>query len=157
MAIESSTSMDFNALPREIGLEIFSYLPLGQRLEAAKVSRVFRDLAYNPVEFRKTYREYNEDESSIKEIQDILRDARSFEIDITQVTYENIKTLKANVEQIKKDSIIKIWEKIKKDKPNLLDYPDFTQLEDETCSKIIEKFDAWINKNKEDIFKFILK
>ncbi|NGX32177.1 MAG: hypothetical protein K1060chlam4_00218 [Candidatus Anoxychlamydiales bacterium] len=158
MAIEISTSVDFNALPREIRLEIFSYLSLDQRLEAAKISRIFRDLAYDQVEFRKNYEQYNDDESSIKEIQDILRDARSFNIDITQVTYENIKTLKANVEQIRKDSIIKIWEKIINERTlfDYLDDPNFIQLKDKTYSEINAKFDVWINKNKDMISSLTL-
>ncbi len=151
MTIASSTFMDFNELPKEIGLKIFSFLPLDERLRASKVSNLFRELAYDPVTFRNNYKEYNDDESSIKEIQDILRDARSFEIDITQVTFENIKKVKTEVEQIKKESIIKIWERIKRDYPDLLDYPDFIQFKDKTYSEIIDKFDVWTNKNKYNI------
>nr|NGX29654.1 hypothetical protein [Candidatus Anoxychlamydiales bacterium] len=54
------------------------------------------------------------------------------------------------------NSIIKIWERIQNDYPRLLDYPDFTQLEDETCSAIIEKFDVWTKKNKDNISRLHL-
>ncbi|HEU63982.1 MAG TPA: hypothetical protein ENH96_01160, partial [Chlamydiae bacterium] len=149
MALQSSSVL-FDTFPNEIGVEIFAHLELGERLKTARISRLFKDLAYDPVSFNESYKKYNDDESSIKEIQTILREARSLGIDLTQVTYENIKNVKAKVENIKKDSIIKIWKKIQSDNPGL-DYPDFTQLKDETCSAIIEKFDVWTKKNKDNI------
>ncbi|NGX33416.1 MAG: E3 ubiquitin-protein ligase SlrP [Candidatus Anoxychlamydiales bacterium] len=149
----------FATLPGDMGLEIFSHLPLIGRLQAAEISMRFRDWARVERFIKPEYREKFDgidNEGSIKKITDILKDAKDLGMDVTNVTFENFKEIKEQVENIKKDSVIKIWEEIQNNFSDLPGYPNFTELKDKKYSEMIEKFDDWIDANKGSITRLSL-
>ena len=149
----SSKVNHFDYLPKELGLEIFSHLPLIDRLQVARVSKLFMAWARDEEFIKTEYREkIDSNEGSIKKITDILKDAKDIGIDLTNVTFENLKKIKRKVEGIKKDSIIEIWVwRMKVLYPRLVGYPSRADLEGKECSEVIEKFDNWLENNKDTI------
>ena len=153
MSVFNRADVDFNSLKKETKLKIFSHLELGERLKVARVSRLFRDLAYDPVSIETEYRENidrTDANGSIEKIQNILREAKSLGITVPKITYENIKELKDEAETIKKDSIIKIWGKIESQLPGST-YPNFSELKKKKYDEVIQEFDNWIEINKDNI------
>ena len=151
----------FDDLPKDVGLEIFSYLPLIDRLQVARVSKLFmawaRDENFIKTEYRKKV-DSSDNEGSLKKITDILKDAKILksprrpEMDITNVTFENLKEIKRKEEVIRKYSVIEIWLwRMKVLYPGLVGYPTRSELESKECGEVIEKFDNWLENNKDSI------
>ena len=150
----------FEKLPLEMRHAIFNKLDLIQRVKAASVHSVFRDLARDDISWELLYREIDNEnpvanyDQARRNIEKIYAEVRRLGIasDSTEITFEKAKELKDEVDSIKISDTIKVWEAIQKQaKLLVISYPDFTELSKKNCKEVLETFDTWINGNKDKI------